>query len=69
MHEHTGNADESLRIAHQRPVLEERGIAPVVRDQAGEREPEARIVVTVVVDMVRMGGDVGVLPLAPPQRR
>ena len=68
VHEHTGNAVESLRVAHQRPILEERGIAPVVGHQSGEREPEARVVVTVVVDMAGMGGDVGVLPLAPPQR-
>ncbi len=69
MHEHTGNAVEPLRVAHQHPIVEESGIAPVVGHQSGEREPEALVVVTVVVDMAGMGGDVGVLPLAPPHGR
>ena len=40
----TGMPAKPVGVAQQRAVVEERGVAPVVRDEPGEAEAEARIV-------------------------
>ncbi len=50
-------------------VFEERGVAPVVRDQPCEAHAEARVVIARVVMMAGVGADVGVFPFAPRERR
>ena len=56
-------------VAQQLAVLEERGVGPVVGDEASEAQPEPRVVVAVVVHVARERRDVRVLPLAPADRR
>ena len=40
---------QARRVAQQLTVLEERGVGPVVSDEASEAQPEARVVVALVV--------------------
>ena len=67
--EDAGDVGQPTRVAQQGPVLEPRGVAPVMGDQARERHAEPRVVVARVVAVAGAHLHVGVLPVAPVARR
>ena len=67
--EHPGDTVQSGRLSQQLVVLQEGGVAPVVRDKPRKPEAELRVVVARVRPMAGREGDVRLFPGAPFPRR